>query len=100
VLLRNPENIKMKESKYSGVAKSVSTNETLNIEFKSDFDPKSSDDNPYSSFSDALMATYFWIGDNWALRDEFDFWAVDVFTLIASIFLVIVLQNMLIAFMK
>ncbi|RGB36366.1 hypothetical protein C1646_741776 [Rhizophagus diaphanus] len=28
-------------------------------------------------------------------RDEFDFWAVDLYTFIASIFLVIVLQNML-----
>ncbi|CAB4388987.1 unnamed protein product [Rhizophagus irregularis] len=33
-------------------------------------------------------------------RDEFDFWAVDLYTVIASIFLVIVLQNMLIAYMS
>ncbi|CAB4411151.1 unnamed protein product [Rhizophagus irregularis] len=43
------------------------------------------------------MVTYFWISDNW---DEFDFWAVDLYTFIASIFLVIVLQNMLIAYMS
>ncbi|GBB93429.1 hypothetical protein RclHR1_02170010 [Rhizophagus clarus] len=84
VLLRNPENIKIKESTFSGTTKNAFTNETIfNIEFKSDFDPKSSD-NPYSSFSDAIMATYFWIGGNWVQTNDFDFWAVDVFTLIAK----------------
>ncbi|PKY55879.1 hypothetical protein RhiirA4_448539 [Rhizophagus irregularis] len=99
VLLRNPVNIRTKDSTYSGVATNSLTNETLNIEFKSDFDPTSSD-NPFTSFSSAIMATYFWISDNWIQRDEFDFWAVDIYTFIASIFLVIVLQNMLIAFMS
>ncbi|PKY30107.1 hypothetical protein RhiirB3_485451 [Rhizophagus irregularis] len=99
VLLRNPDSIKIKESTYSGIATNDLKNETLDIKLKSDFDPKSSD-NPYSLFSDAIIATYFWIGGNWAQRDEFDFWAIDVFSLIASIFLVIVLQNMLIAFMN
>ncbi|PKY48925.1 hypothetical protein RhiirA4_526366 [Rhizophagus irregularis] len=99
VLLRNPDSIKIKESTYSGIATNDLKNETLDIKLKSDFNPKSSD-NPYSLFSDAIIATYFWIGGNWAQRDEFDFWAIDVFSLIASIFLVIVLQNMLIAFMN
>ncbi|CAB5392141.1 unnamed protein product [Rhizophagus irregularis] len=99
VLLRNPVNIRTKDSTYSGVATNSLTNETLNIEFKSDFNPTSSD-NPFTSFSSAIMATYFWISDNWIQRDEFDFWAVDIYTFIASIFLVIVLQNMLIAFMS
>ncbi|CAG8721935.1 2494_t:CDS:10, partial [Rhizophagus irregularis] len=93
------DSIKIKESTYSGIATNDLKNETLDIKLKSDFDPKSSD-NPYSLFSDAIIATYFWIGGNWAQRDEFDFWAIDVFSLIASIFLVIVLQNMLIAFMN
>ncbi|RGB23906.1 hypothetical protein C1646_805619 [Rhizophagus diaphanus] len=97
--IRNPDSIKIKESTYNGIATNDLKNETLDIKLKSDFDPKSSD-NPYSLFSDAIIATYFWIGGNWAQRDEFDFWAIDVFSLIASIFLVIVLQNMLIAFMN
>ncbi|PKY38092.1 hypothetical protein RhiirA4_439136 [Rhizophagus irregularis] len=99
VLLRNPANIKTKESTYSGNATNVTTNETLHVELKSDFDPKSSD-NPFSTFSDSLMAAYFWMGGNWVQRDDFDFWAIDIFTFVASIFLVIVLQNMLIAFMS
>jgi hypothetical protein len=99
VLLQNPANIRTKDSTYSGVATNFLTNEILDIKLKSDFDPTSSD-NPYTSFSKAIMATYFWISDNWVQRDEFDFWAVDVYTFIASVFLVLVLQNMLIAFMR
>ena len=98
MLLRDPENIKTKESTYSGIATNSSTNETLDVKFKADFNPTSSD-NPFSSFFTGVMAAYFWIGGDLVQRDEFDFWAVDVFTLIASVFLVILLQNMLIAFM-
>ncbi|CAB5389622.1 unnamed protein product [Rhizophagus irregularis] len=96
----HPINIKIKESTYSGVATNSLTNETLNIDLKSDFDPKSSDDNPFSTFNTAMEAAYFWISGNWVQRDNFSNWAVDFFTLIASIFLVIILQNILIAFMN
>ncbi|CAG8599970.1 4056_t:CDS:10 [Rhizophagus irregularis] len=70
----DPINIKIKESTYSGVATNSLTNETLNIDLKSDFDPKSSDDNPFSTFNTAMVLDY--------------------------IFLVIILQNILIAFMN
>ncbi|RGB27734.1 hypothetical protein C1646_768745 [Rhizophagus diaphanus] len=70
VLLRNPTNIKTKDSTYSGNATNISTNETLYIELKSDFDPTSRD-NPFTSFSEAIL-----------------------------IVLVIVLQNLLNAFMS
>ncbi|PKB92876.1 hypothetical protein RhiirA5_443076, partial [Rhizophagus irregularis] len=68
VLLRNPANIKTKDSTYSGVATNSLTNETLDIKLKSDFDPMSSD-NPFTSFSKAMMATYFWINGDWVQRD-------------------------------
>ncbi|CAB4495387.1 unnamed protein product [Rhizophagus irregularis] len=101
ILLRDPnKNITIKNSTYSGNATNLSTNETLNITLKSDFDPKSSDDNPFSTFSTAMEAAYFWISGDWVQRDDFEYWAVDFFTLIASIFLVIILQNILIAFMN
>ncbi|CAB4441087.1 unnamed protein product [Rhizophagus irregularis] len=99
ILLRDPINIKTKESTYSGNATNLSTKELLDIKLKSDFDP-TSNDNPFTSFSQAIITAYFWINGNWVQRDEFDFWAIDVFSLIASIFLVIILQNMLIAFMS
>ena len=99
MLLRDPTNIKTKDSTYSGFATNALLNETLNVVFKSDFNSTSSD-NPFSSFYTAIMAAYFWLSGDWVQRNDFDFWAVDVFTLTASIFLVILLQNMLIAFMR
>ncbi|PKC70466.1 hypothetical protein RhiirA1_501318 [Rhizophagus irregularis] len=99
ILLRDPKNMKIKDSTYSGNVTNSSTNETLNIKLKPDFDPASSD-NPFSSFITAVEAAYFWINGNWVQKDKFDFWAVDLLTLVASIFLVIILQNILIAFMN
>jgi hypothetical protein len=92
-------NISTNDSTYSGVATNSLTNESLNIKLKSDFDPNSND-NPYTSFYKAIMTTYFWTSGNWIQREQFDFWAVDIYSFIASIFLVVVLQNMLIAFMR
>ncbi|CAB4421660.1 unnamed protein product [Rhizophagus irregularis] len=100
ILLRDPKYMKIKESSYSGNATNTLTNEILNITLKSDFEPTSSDDNPFSTFYTAIQAAYFWISGDWVQRNEFDYWAVDLFTLIASIFLVIILQNILIAFMN
>ncbi|PKY56044.1 hypothetical protein RhiirA4_448599 [Rhizophagus irregularis] len=99
ILLRDPKNMKIKGTTYSGNATNSLTNETLNIKLKPDFDPASSD-NPFSSFITAAEAAYFWINGNWVQKDKFDFWAVDLLTLVASIFLVIILQNILIAFMN
>jgi hypothetical protein len=45
------------------------------------------------------MTAYFWLNGDMVQRDHFDFWVIDLFSLIASIFIVTVLQNMLIAFM-
>ena len=90
-----------KDTTLSGNATNIITNETLlNLQLKADFDSRSSIDNPFSTFSSAIIAAYFWLIGNWVQRDKFDFWALDAYTLLASIFLVIVLQNMLIAFMR
>ena len=83
-----------------GSATNTSTNETLNIELKSEFDPKDLNDNPFSYFPTSIEAAYFWINGNWIQRDKFGFWAVRAFSILASITIVIILQNMLIAFMR
>ena len=58
-------------------------------------------DNPDPSFIAIITkAAYFWIDSDWIQRDHFDSWVIDVFTLIAVIFLVIIVQNLLIALMK
>ncbi|RIA87165.1 hypothetical protein C1645_828188 [Glomus cerebriforme] len=99
VLLKETKSIDTKDSTLSGVATDPLTNQELNIHMKADFDPKSSSDNPFSYFPTAVVATYFWLNGDFVQRDEFDFWAVELFSLIASVLLVTILQNMLIAFM-
>ncbi|PKY51631.1 hypothetical protein RhiirA4_407588 [Rhizophagus irregularis] len=98
----NPNNPKIntKSDTLSGTATNIINNETLfNITLESKYDVVDKNDNPFSSFSAAIMAAYFWLNGDMVQRDHFDFWVIDLFTLIASIFIVTVLQNMLIAFM-
>ncbi|CAG8586203.1 2807_t:CDS:10 [Funneliformis caledonium] len=45
------------------------------------------------------IAAYFWTNSNWIQRDLYTSWSVEIFTIIASILIVIILQNMLIAIM-
>jgi hypothetical protein len=80
----------------SGTATNNLTNETFDVKMKTDYDPNG---NPFSHFFTAIGAAYFWLSSNWVQRDQFNFWASEAITVIASIFLVIILQNMLIAFM-
>ena len=98
-MLRDPDYTNLQNSTLSGVATDTLTNETLNITLQADFNPTSRTDNPFSNFYTAIEASYFWISGDWVQRDHFDSWPVEVFSLLASIFLVIILQNMMIAFM-
>jgi hypothetical protein len=77
----------------------MNNEELFNIELKHDYDIMDQNDNPFSFFPTAIMAAYFWLNGDMVQRDLFDFWVIDLFSLIASIFIVTVLQNMLIAFM-
>ncbi|GBB84949.1 hypothetical protein RclHR1_11530001 [Rhizophagus clarus] len=103
VLLKNPNDpkINLKTDSSSGTATNPITNEVIfNIALEDDYDVTDRNDNPFSSFPTAIMAAYFWLNGDNVQRDHFDFWVIDLFTLIASIFIVTVLQNMLIAFMS
>ncbi|PKK60595.1 hypothetical protein RhiirC2_856762 [Rhizophagus irregularis] len=56
-------------------------------------------DNPAKDFITSFLSTYGWLSGNFLQQDTWNFWAVKLITLIASIFLVTILQNMFIAFM-
>ncbi|PKY51632.1 hypothetical protein RhiirA4_546667 [Rhizophagus irregularis] len=101
ILLKNPNDpqIKVKSDTLSGTAKNINNETLFDITLESKYDVVDKNDNPFSSFSAAIMAAYFWLNGDMVQRDHFDFWVIDLFTLIASIFIVTVLQNMLIAFM-
>ncbi|CAG8584837.1 21565_t:CDS:10 [Rhizophagus irregularis] len=97
ILLKNREIIEFKASTFSGNVTNNVTHENINIKIKSEFDDK---DNPFSEFLTSIEAAYFWTAGNWVQRDMFDFWAVDLFSIIASILFVTILQNMFIALMS
>ncbi|CAB5370479.1 unnamed protein product [Rhizophagus irregularis] len=77
ILLKNPNDpkIKVKSDTLSGTAKNINNETLFDITLESKYDVVDKNDNPFSSFSAAIIAAYF------------------------CIFIVTVLQNMLIAFM-
>ncbi|GBC40667.1 uncharacterized protein OCT59_029180 [Rhizophagus irregularis] len=62
-----------------------------------DVDNKS--DNYYTNFIKSVESVFFWTGGRWDQLEQWDFWPVDVYSIIGSILLVTILQNMLIAIM-
>ncbi|CAB5389539.1 unnamed protein product [Rhizophagus irregularis] len=92
------ESKKTKDS-FNGTTTNPLNGQELNVKMKANFDSTDRNDNPFSYYPTAMVATYFWLNGDFVQRDSFDFWAVEVFSLIASILLVTILQNMLITFM-
>ena len=100
LLLSNPDVnvIKPRIATFSII--NTTSQQTLDLEIDSQFDPTSASDNPFSNFLASVQAAYFWINGVWSQGDNWDYWAVEVMSLIASILLVTVLQNILIALMR
>nr|CAG8440713.1 10864_t:CDS:2 [Entrophospora candida] len=103
ILLQNPNDI--------GLVPNVNTYSIINttndqilyndITIKADFDSASSIDNPFSNFWSSILAAYFWINGNWINRDTYgSYFAVQILSLIASLLIVSIIQNMFIAFMS
>jgi len=67
------------------------------IDQKIDVDNKS--DNYFTDFFKSVESVYFWTSGRWDQLEQWDFWPVDFYSIIASILLVTILQNMLIAIM-
>ncbi|RIA89799.1 hypothetical protein C1645_824254 [Glomus cerebriforme] len=99
ILLQHPTytNVTQKSDTFS--LKNSKTNEPIDVTITRDFDPNNRLDNPNSNFLDSLISSYFWLSGTYIQNDTWDFWAVETLTLLASIFVVTVLQNMFIAFM-
>lgn len=64
------------------------------------FDLNKATDNYFANFAQSVVAVYFWINGRWDQLQQWNFWPVSVLSLIASVILVIIMQNMLIAFMS
>src|SRR6185369_10630632 len=100
ILLQDPDSIGYEPVVNTYTQYDNTTNQLLNMTLKTDFDPSSTSDNPFSNFFTAIEASYFWINGDWTQRDIWDTWAIKVLSMIASIMLVSVMQNMFIAFMR
>ncbi|CAI2173467.1 14311_t:CDS:2 [Funneliformis geosporum] len=70
-----------------------------NLVINQEFDVTSTSDNYFTNFFKSIESVYFWTSGRWDQLDQWNFWPVDVFSIIASILLVTILQNMLIAIM-
>ncbi|RHZ79985.1 hypothetical protein Glove_139g299 [Diversispora epigaea] len=71
-----------------------------NITIYQDVDTSSRLDNYYSHFYSSVEAVFFWTNGRWDQLDQWDYLPVDAMSILGSIILVLIFQNMLIAFMN
>ena len=57
-------------------------------------------DNYFVNIFTSMKTVYFWINGQWDQLDHWEFWPVTVLSVFGSIFLVLIMQNILIALMS
>ncbi|RHZ44885.1 hypothetical protein Glove_707g10 [Diversispora epigaea] len=71
-----------------------------NITIYQDVDKSSRLDNYYSDILSSIIAVFFWTNGRWDQLNQWDSFAVIAMSILGSIILVLIFQNMLIAFMN
>ncbi|RHZ70487.1 hypothetical protein Glove_271g80 [Diversispora epigaea] len=71
-----------------------------NITIYQNIDKSSRFDNYYSNLYSSVEAVFFWTNGRWDQLDQWNNYAVNVISILGSITLVLIFQNMLIAFMN
>ena len=71
-----------------------------NITIYQNVDKSSRLDNYYSNFFSSVEAVFFWTNGRWDQLNQWNSFAVIAMSILGSIILVLIFQNMLIAFMK
>ncbi|CAG8571364.1 146_t:CDS:10 [Ambispora gerdemannii] len=76
-------------------------NQTARPDFNmtQDLDWADKSDNYYYDWDKSIEAVYFWIAGRWDQIDNWRFWPVDLITVLGSIFLATLMQNLLIGLM-
>ncbi|CAG8501832.1 4031_t:CDS:2 [Ambispora gerdemannii] len=69
----------------------------FNMKQKLDWTDRS--DNYFYEWDKSIEAVYFWISGRWDQIDNWEFWPVDLVTMLGSIFLATLMQNLLIGLM-
>ncbi|CAG8498652.1 2568_t:CDS:2, partial [Ambispora gerdemannii] len=72
---------------------------TPNFTMTQDLDWMDQSDNYYYNWSKAIEAVYFWIGGRWDQIGNWTFWPVDLVTVLGSLVLATLMQNLLIGLM-
>ncbi|PKB99384.1 hypothetical protein RhiirA5_403639 [Rhizophagus irregularis] len=95
-LLRHPDYISEKPS-----GETFETDDDSSFKFKihQTYDLDTTSDNYYRKLPQSIIAVYFWMLGRWDQLENWNFWPITVLSIIASILLVFIMQNMLIAFM-
>ncbi|CAG8710957.1 22959_t:CDS:2, partial [Rhizophagus irregularis] len=101
VLLNNTESIGIKPdgSSFQITPTDSNTSEPLPYKVEQVIDVNSISDNYYTNFIKSVESVFFWTSGRWDQLEQWNFWPVDVYSIIGSILLVTILQNMLIAIM-
>ncbi|CAG8806587.1 4254_t:CDS:2, partial [Racocetra persica] len=105
ILLRDPNRINLVPSGSSySILNASNTNPDSNnlfpdITVSQSIDVNSVTDNYFSHFWKSVESVFFWINGRWDQLDQWDFIPLDILAILASILLVMIMQNMLIAFM-
>ena len=101
MLLQNPSAIGVNPSLDTFSFVNATNTIFDNISIQQNFNNTDYTDNPFSNFFTSIIATYFWITGDMSQRSNYrQFIAVEVISIIATIVLVTLLQNLLIAFMR
>ncbi|CAG8624409.1 8012_t:CDS:2, partial [Cetraspora pellucida] len=70
------------------------------IVIQHDVDPTSHSSNYFSTFITSVEAVFFWTNGRWDQLNNWDSTAVDVMSILGSLILVLIFQNLLISFMN
>jgi hypothetical protein len=97
-LLSHPGDINLAPNKIAYTLLNTATQESYI--FTQNVDVNNDNDNLFHNFFTSIKAVYFWINGQWDQIGQWDFWPVVCLSIFGSLFLVIIMQNILIALMS
>ncbi|GBB96337.1 hypothetical protein RclHR1_02730009 [Rhizophagus clarus] len=101
ILLRSPNSIGLDPDGQNYALFNTDTEENVapNVTINQTFNVNQVSDNYFSNFWQSIIAVYFWTNGRWDQVDQWNFLPVTILCFLASILLITVMQNMLVALM-
>ncbi|CAG8457718.1 5946_t:CDS:2, partial [Dentiscutata heterogama] len=81
-------------------ASNLTQNLFPNFVIQHDVDPTSRSSNYFSTFASSVEAVFFWTNGRWDQLSNWDSTAIDIMSILGSLILVLIFQNLLISFMN